>query len=142
MGTHYYFFDRSAVDPLWNLSWQDFLRLHGKSRWAKGPDVSDGAASLRGLIAFSVEPQPSAREIEEIIRRRTLRWTIQHSSPQFYMMEEIVYNVPSLRKFAVSLDVWSNDFAVFGCRSRRRLFSWGRSGVEAQGGAQAALPEV
>ena len=112
MDTYYYFFDRSAVDPLWNLSWQDFLRLHGKSRWAKGPDVGDGAASLRGLIAFAVEPHPSAIAIEEIIRRRSVRWTIQRSSPQFYMIEEIVYHVPRLRKSCVSLDVWSNDFAV------------------------------
>lgn len=112
METYYCFFDRSAVDSLWKLSWREFLRLHGKSRWAKGQDTGDGAGSLRGLIAFSVEPQPSAKEIEEIIGRRTLRWAIQRSSPQFYVMEEILYHIPRLRKSCVSLDVWSNDFTV------------------------------
>jgi hypothetical protein len=112
MDNYYYFFDRSAADPLWKLSWPDFLRLHGKSRWAKGPDGGDGSASLRGLIAFAVDPEPSAIEIEDIIRRRTLRWTIQRSSPQFYLMEEIVNNVPRLRKSCISLDVWSNDFSI------------------------------
>jgi len=112
MDDYYCFFDRSAIDPLWNLSWQNFLRLHGRSRWAKGPDLKNGNDSLRGLIAFTVEPEPSAGEIEEIISRRTLRWTIQRSSPQFFVMGEIIYNVPSLRKFCVSLDLCPNDFAV------------------------------
>ena len=112
MDAYYYFFDRSAVDSLWKLSWREFLRLHGKSRWAKGHDTGDGAGSLRGLIAFSVDPQPSAKEIEEIIGRRTLQWTIQRSSPQFYMMEEILYRVPRLRKSCASLDVWENDLSV------------------------------
>jgi hypothetical protein len=112
METYYYFFDRSAMNSLWKMSWQEFLRLHGTSQWAKGPRTDNGAASLRGLIAFSVDPEPSATEIEDIIRRRTLRWTIQHSSSQFYMMEEIVYNIPRLQKSCASLDVWSNDFTV------------------------------
>jgi hypothetical protein len=112
MDTYYCCFDRSAVDYLWKLSWQEFLGLHGTSRWAKGPRTDNGAASLRGLIAFAVDPEPSATEIEDIIRRRTLRWTIQRSSPQFYMMGEIVYNIPRLRKSWISLDVWSLDFTV------------------------------
>jgi hypothetical protein len=94
------------------LSWQKFLRLHGASQWAKGPDRGNGNDSLRGLIAFSVEPEPSAREVEDIIRRRTLRWTIRRSSPHFYMMEEIMSNVPRLTGSCVSLDVWSNYFTV------------------------------
>jgi hypothetical protein len=49
MDNYYYFFDRSAVDPLWKLFWPDFLRLHGKSRWAKDPDIGSGDGSLRGF---------------------------------------------------------------------------------------------
>src|SRR6516162_4386973 len=105
MDGYYYFFDRSAVDSLWRLSWHEFLRVRGPSRWTAGRDTGDGAASLRGLIAFSLDPQPSAMEVEDIIRHRTLRWTIQHSTPQFYVMEEIIYNVPWLRKSSISLDV-------------------------------------
>jgi hypothetical protein len=112
MDAYYYFFDRSPVDPLWKLSWQDFLRLHGKSRWAMGPQTNDGAASLRSLIAFAVESEPSATEIDKIIDRRTLRWSIQHSSPQFYMIEEVLNNISPLRKSHVSVSVWENDFVV------------------------------
>jgi hypothetical protein len=112
MDDYYYFFDRSTVDSLWKLSWHEFLRLHGKSRWAKGKSTGDGSGSLLGLIAFSVEPEPSAKEVEDVIGRRTLQWTIQRSSPHFYMMEEIVANIPRLRKSHISLDVWANDFSV------------------------------
>jgi hypothetical protein len=112
MDDYYFFFDRLAVDSLWNLSWQKFLRLHGKSQWAKDPDTGSANDSLRGLIAFSVEPKPSAAEVEDIVRQRTLRWTIRRSSPQFYMMEEIMANLPRLNESCVSLDMWSNDFAV------------------------------
>lgn len=112
MDDYYFFFDRSAVDSLWNLPWREFLRLHGSSPWAKGPETDDGSASLRGLIAFSVEPETSSIDVEDIIRRCTLRWTIQHSSPQFYVVEEILRNVPRLRKSCASLDLWSNDFTV------------------------------
>ncbi len=112
MDDDYYFFDRSAVDYLWKISWQEFLRLHGKSQWAKGQNTGDGSGSLRGLIAFSIDPEPSASDIEEIIRRRTLRWTVQRSSEQFSMVEDIVYNVPRLRKSCISLNVCPNDFTV------------------------------
>jgi len=112
MDNYYCFLDRSAVDSLWSLSWQDFLRLYGTSRWAKGAYTDNGSASLRGLIAFSVEPEPSEAEVEEIIRHRTLRWAIQRSSPQYFVMGEIVYNVPRLRKSHATLDVWANDPTV------------------------------
>jgi hypothetical protein len=112
MDNYYSFFDRSAVDSLRSLSWQEFLRLYGTSRWAKGAYTDDGSASLRGLIAFSVDSGPSEAEVEEIIRHRTLRWTIQRSSPQYFVMGEIVYDVPRLRKSYASLDIWSNDSTV------------------------------
>jgi hypothetical protein len=102
----------AAVDSLWGLSWHQFLRLYGTSRWARGPHTDNGSDSLRGLIAFSVDPEPSKAEVEEIIRCRTLRWTIQRSSPQYFVIAEIVYNVPRLRKFYASLDVGANDFTV------------------------------
>jgi hypothetical protein len=109
---YYCFFDRSAVDPLWKMSWQDFLRLYGKNRRGKGSKVGDVDSWLHELIAFSVEPEPSDAEVEDIIRRRTLRWTVQHSSPQFYTMEEIVFGVPRLAKSCALLDVWANDSSV------------------------------
>ncbi len=112
MDNYYFFFDRSVVDSLWNLSWQEFLRLYGASRWAKGAYTDTGDYSLRGLIAFSVAAQPSGAEVEDIIRRCTIRSTLQRSSPQFYAMEEILHRVPHLRKSYASLDIWSNDSTV------------------------------
>jgi hypothetical protein len=112
METYYCFFDRSAVDPIWRMSWQDFLRLYSKHHRGKGSREADVDSWLRELIALSVEPEPSDAEVDDIIRRRTLRWTIQRSSPQFYTMGEIVYGVPRLATSCVVLDVWANDLSV------------------------------
>ena len=110
---YYYFFDRLGADPLWRLSWQEFLRLHGRCPWAKGPNLGDGSSSLRGLIAFGVEPEPTDKEIEAILSRHTLQWTIKRSTPQFYVMEEILYNSHRLRKFHATLDeLWADDWVV------------------------------
>jgi hypothetical protein len=108
--TYYCFFDRSAVDPLWRMSWQEFLRFLGNGRRAKR--IAERDSWLRDLIAFSVDPEPSDAEVEDIIRRRTLRWTIERSTPQFYTMGEIVCGVPRLAKSCAVLDVWDNDFVV------------------------------
>jgi hypothetical protein len=86
MDDYYYFFDRSAVDSLWKMSWKEFLRLHGNSDWAKYPEIGSADGSLRGLIAFALDPEPSAAEVEDIIHRRTVRGTIERSSPQFYVI--------------------------------------------------------
>jgi hypothetical protein len=63
---YYCFFDRSAVDPLWKMSWQDFLRRYGKNRRNKRSKGDGGDSWLRELIAFSVEPEPSDTEVEDI----------------------------------------------------------------------------
>jgi hypothetical protein len=112
MDTYYCFFDRSAVDPIWKMSGQDFLRLYGKNHRDRRSKLADADSWLRELIAFSVEPEPSDAEVEDIIRHRTLRWTIQHSTPQFYIMGEILCGVPRLTKSCAVLDVWVNDFSV------------------------------
>jgi hypothetical protein len=86
---HYYeFFDRSAFDPIWNLSWVQFLRRYGSS-WALNQDYRAGeytSRSLRELIGFCVDPAPSAEEIENILKHETIRQTVSHSAPQLFMM--------------------------------------------------------
>lgn len=112
MDNYYFFFDRSAVDSLWSLSWREFLHLYGTSRWAKRRYTDNGSASLRGLVGFSVDPEASEAEVEGIIRHRTLRWTIQRSSAQYFVIGEIAYHVRRLQKSHALLDMWPKDFTV------------------------------
>jgi hypothetical protein len=48
-------------------------------------------------------------EVEDIIRRRMLRWTIQHSSPHSTVMEEIVYICESSRPIRPKVHVQNDD---------------------------------
>ncbi len=105
----YLFLDRETVDPLWKLSWKEFLRKWGKSRWATAKHFQDGNSSLRGLIAFGLDPEPSHQDVEQILERRTIRWTIQHSSPQYFVMQEILHHVPDLRGSMVSVSPSHDD---------------------------------
>ena len=108
----YEFFDREAFDSVWRLSWTEFVKKH-RTRWASNPEYSppgeyDGA-SLRGLIAFSLTPEPSPKEIEDILKRRTIRWTLQQSDSRLFMMSEIMLKIPTLRgrvmKFSVKCEI-------------------------------------
>jgi hypothetical protein len=100
----YDFFDREAFDPVWRLSWAEFLKKH-RTRWASTLEYdAEGydCKSLRGLISFSIEPEPSPEEIEGILRRRTIRWTLQHSTCRLFTMSDIMSNVPSLRSRVIA----------------------------------------
>lgn len=110
---HYFqFFDREAFDSVWSLSWREFERKHG-SRWSKRKSYEPGeydGASLRGLICFSLDPEPSPEFVEEVLQRRTVRWTIRHSCPQFCFMTEIMQHVPGYR--ASTCCIVSHDVGV------------------------------
>jgi hypothetical protein len=116
MGHYYEFFDRELFDSLWARSWQQFQRQCG-SRWAKRKAYEQGAYygdSLRGLLAFSIDPEPSPELLEEVLTRRTIRWTVQHSDPQFYVMSEIMHHVPGHQAGLCCLeDVPGEDVGVF-----------------------------
>jgi hypothetical protein len=97
----YDFFDREAFDPVWQLSWAEFRKKH-RTRWASALEY-DPDKSLRGLISFSIEPEPSPQEIEDILRRQTICWTLQHSVCRLFTMSDIMLNVPSLRNRVMAL---------------------------------------
>ena len=104
----YQFFDREAFDSVWRLSWTEFVKKY-RTRWASNPEYSppgeyDGA-SLRGLIAFSLTPEPSPKVIEDILKRRTIRWTLQQSDSRLWMMSELMLKIPTLRRRAVEFSV-------------------------------------
>lgn len=114
MDHHYDFFDRDFFDPLWGLSWQEFIRRH-RSRWVSKKDYFPGQYSgegLRELISFCIDPEPSREVVEAILARRTVRWTAQHSTPHFYFLSEVIGNVPRSRPHrAYSGEI--NDASVF-----------------------------
>jgi hypothetical protein len=122
----YEFFDREAFDPVWRLSWAEFLKKH-RTRWASTPEYSPGVyvnESLRGLICFSTEPQPSPKEIEDILGRRTIRWTLQQSDSRLFTMSEIMSRMPSLRdqvmRFSIKCEINSLVAAVVDAYLTRR----------------------
>jgi hypothetical protein len=81
MGIHryYQFLDRDKVDPLLAMTWRQLLR-----RYRGWED------EIEELIAFAVDPEPDAAQVRAIIERRTLRWTLQRSSPQYHLLAEIL----------------------------------------------------
>jgi hypothetical protein len=98
MEQNYDFFDRQAFDPLWRLSWAEFLKKY-RTRWASRPEYCSGeydGKSLRGLLSFSIDPEPLPQELEDILRRRTIRWTMQQSNCK--TMSEIMSRIPALRE--------------------------------------------
>lgn len=113
---HYYeFFDRAFFDSVWALSWCDFQRKH-RSRWAMDRNYEPGVysgRSLRELICFSMEPEPSPELLEDVLARRTIRWTVRRSSPQFFLMSEIMRHVPGSRaRICCAFDIPSEDVGV------------------------------
>src|SRR5437867_3016000 len=58
----YHFFDRAAFDQIWGLSWREFRRRWNRGAWSNKPLSHRGdysGDSLRDLIAFRVNPEPS-----------------------------------------------------------------------------------
>lgn len=71
--------------------------------------------SLRELIAFAIDPEPSDREIDDILSRMTIRQTIRRSSPQFWVMNvllEKLLSKPKTAFFSVELQDVSGLIAV------------------------------
>jgi hypothetical protein len=95
----YDFFDRDIFDHVWGLRWKEFQRRY-PSQWAMNksyePDAYDHE-SLRGLICFAL-PEPSGEMVEDVIARRTIRWTIQHVSMQAHLMGEVIEHIPGYHK--------------------------------------------
>jgi hypothetical protein len=126
MEQSYDFFDRGAVDPVWRLSWAEFLKQH-RTRWASKPEYGSGeygGESLRGLLSFSIQPEPTPQELEEILGRRTIRWALQRSDCKLFTMSEIMSHVPALREsrdgFSIKCEIDSLLAAVADAYLARR----------------------
>jgi hypothetical protein len=91
--TRYYtIFDRAAIDPVWDLPWSEFLQRYRPRRKA-----------VVELLEFGLEPEPTRAQAEDILARRTLKWTIRRCSPQFFIMGELLSLVSSSERHATSL---------------------------------------
>jgi hypothetical protein len=117
VGHVYEFFDRTVVDPLWGLSWASVLEHH-HSKWFRSKKMVRGeylGTSLRELIGFAIDPEPSDPEIDNILSRMTVRATIRRSNPQFWvisvLMDELV-SKPKTAFFSVELEDVSGLIAV------------------------------
>jgi hypothetical protein len=106
---HYYvFFDRDTCDPVWSLAWAEFMKMY-PTRWTKrrkySPDDPQGDQSLRGLIACEMEKMPTGQELEDVLKRRTVRWTISRCQSKPLIMYHLILNIPSLRKSMASFHI-------------------------------------
>lgn len=96
--TYYTVFDGAVLDSVWRLTWKEFFRRHPRSR-----------AAMRQLIAFGYNPEPSEEEIAAIFDTKTVAWTIRHSTPQLYVMSELMYFVPKLRQRSLDIPTYFSE---------------------------------
>jgi hypothetical protein len=113
MEYYYQFLDRDPFNQLLKMSWKEFLRKWGRTPWARRAATGDGYGSLREFIAFSLSPEPSPEEVEAILSLKTIRWTIQRSSPQLAAMAGLIDCVPALRRHSVCVGFFKRrEFSV------------------------------
>lgn len=53
--------------------------------------------SLQGLISSVMEPESTPEEVEDILARRTIRWTLHRCRSKLYLMSDLMTHVRSLR---------------------------------------------
>jgi len=105
----YWFIDAAATEPVIEMSWTAFLRKYPihRSRASLTNSLQD---SVEHFLAFVVEPEQDAAGVKDILARRTLRWTMQRSTPQYWFLNEVVGHVPSLSKRSRSIWVAHDKF--------------------------------
>jgi len=108
----YHFFDRTACDQLWKTSWKEYLRRWGRTRWARAEPTREGTESLRDMISFHIDPEPTAEEVERILAHETIQQTVKRSSPQFGPMSELMSNTPAFRKHSQCIFFKGDYFAI------------------------------
>jgi hypothetical protein len=92
---HYFeFFDRAAVDHLWNITWRTLIRRNPQIAWLQSTErVEVGSydgKSLRELLTFCIQQSP--KRIETILETRKVADTLRRCSGQFFAMSELMNN--------------------------------------------------
>lgn len=96
------FFDRAAVDHLWNISWKTLIRRNPQNAWLQSKERvelgSYDGKSLRELLTFGL--QRSLKRIETILETRKVSDTLRSCNLQFDTMSELMTNaLPHSEKF-------------------------------------------
>jgi len=96
------FFDRAAVDHLWNISWKTLIRRNPQNAWLQSKErvelSSYDGKSLRELLTFGL--QRSLKRIETILETRKVSDTLRSCNLQFDTMSELMTNaLPHSEKF-------------------------------------------
>lgn len=99
---HYYeFFDKAASEQIWVLRWSEYLSRF-PNKWSNqkhySPGEYDERDGLRGLLAFCLDPEPSAEDIEHVLQTKTVRWTVSRVRPPHYFMGELMRQTPATRQ--------------------------------------------
>ncbi|MSU23784.1 MAG: hypothetical protein EXS32_08175 [Opitutus sp.] len=88
--------DRARVDEVLSLSWKDF---HRRYRWKRDSPWPSAAEFLHD---FALEGEPEQSIVDDILDRRTLRWTMNRCTPKLFFVYEIIVHVPDLRARCLS----------------------------------------
>src|ERR1035441_3002123 len=96
------FFDRVAVDHLWNISWKTLIKRNPQNAWLQSREPMEEGSysfkSLRELLTFGIQRSP--RRIETILKTRKVSDTIRSCNLQFFTMSELMTNaLPHSEKF-------------------------------------------
>jgi len=102
------FFDRAAVDHLWNISWRTLIRRNPQNAWLQSTERVEAGTydgkSLRGLLTFCI--QQSSKRIETILETRKVADTLKNCIGQFFAMSELMTNaIDHSEKFIIWVDV-------------------------------------
>jgi len=97
----YWFIDREVIDPVLEMRWKTFLR---KYYWDRD--------CLNETLSFAVEPEPDASTISDILKKRSLRWTMKHSSPAYWFLNTVVYHVPALERRCLDVSLYRNLYEI------------------------------
>jgi hypothetical protein len=92
MRHNYTFFDRAATDTIWSLTWKRLLERYS-GVWFHSAELERGiytGKSLRELLAFSIDPEPSDAQMAKILDKSTVAETMRWCHPQFWTMEELI----------------------------------------------------
>src|SRR5687767_11307119 len=88
----YWFIDKAAVEPLVRLSWREYrARYRRRSKFAKSP-------SLEEDVAFFLGKDDVDSDVTDILKKRSIRWTIQQSHSPLDFLNTVVWHASDVKK--------------------------------------------